>query len=51
MFTEFSIFFFFSSGGHFVWTSGMVWAILVKGPRNIFVKLFTIWPNSSGDVV
>ena len=31
----------FSSDGHFVQRSGIIYAILVEGhPRNIFVKLF-----------
>ena len=42
----------FSSGGHFVWLSGTVWANLVEGHiRDTRVKLFRNLAGSAGDVV
>ena len=48
MFKEFSI---FSSGGHLVYPSGMILAILVGSHLgNIPMKLKSHWPKGSGGV-
>ena len=47
-FEEFS---FFSSGGHFVYWSGAILAILVRSRLgNIPMKFESHWPNGSGGV-
>ena len=45
------IFLFFSSGGHLVYRSGTVLAILLGSHRgNITMKLESHWPKGSGGV-
>ena len=48
----FKDFFIFNFGGHSVWWSRTIGAILVEGVMmNISVKLFCIWISDSGAVV
>ena len=49
---SFNVISIFSSGSHFVWLSGTVWANLVEGLiREIRVKLFRIWAKNAGDFI